>query len=330
MTLPSRATAVAHPNIAFIKYWGNADPELRIPSNGSISMTLGGLESRTSVAFGLGSGMDEVFIGGGPASDDATARVVRVLDRVRDLAGRHDAARVDSFNSFPTGAGIASSASAFAALALAASAAAGLNLDPRTLSRLARRGSGSACRSVFGGFVEWIAGGDDESSFALPLAGEDHWDLHDLVALVHRGAKTVGSSEGHRRAGTSPLQGARLEDAPNRISQCRRAVLERDFAALADVMERDSLLMHAVMKTSVPAVDYSSAATRELIRAVPQWRADGLAVAFTQDAGPNVHVICLASDAPTVADRLRAFPGVLEVIGATPGGPAWVERAESG
>ncbi len=331
MSALGRATAVAHPNIALIKYWGNADPVLRLPSNGSISMTLSGLETRTTVDFLPDLESDHVIIGGQPANPEAAARASRVLDRVRELAGTPRAGDVKSVNSFPTASGIASSASGFAALACAAAAAAGLDLDPPELSRLARLGSGSACRSVYGGFVEWLPGTDDASSFSTQIAPPDHWDLRDVIAIVDRAAKQVSSSEGHRRASSSPLQPSRVREAPLRLAACRRAILERDFAALVQVVEQDSDLMHAVMGTSVPPIDYASPVTRALRLAVPTWRAQGLAVAYTQDAGPNLHLICPATDSQVVFDRLRSFPGILDILVAGPGeAPRLQEANDSG
>ncbi len=206
------ATAQSHPNIAFIKYWGNREPVLRIPANGSISMNLDGLETRTTVAFEASLAQDQLTLNDQPASEEARRRVSALLDRVRRMAGVDLCASVESRNNFPTGAGIASSASAFAALSLAASAAAGLQLNERECSRLARTGSGSACRSVPGGFVEWQAGTDDESSYAYSLAPAEHWDLVDCVAVASQTHKPTGSTQGHALADSSPLQAARVAD----------------------------------------------------------------------------------------------------------------------
>ena len=207
-------------------------------------------------------------------------------------------------------------------MAVAASAAAGLQLSEAELSRLARLGSGSACRSVPGGFVEWALGADDRSSYAYSIAPADHWDLRDVVALIDVEHKAVGSTEGHAVADTSPLQAARVATAPDRLAQARSAVLARDFAALADVVELDSLMMHAVMITSSPVLMYWQPATIAVMHAVRQWRANGLAACTTIDAGPNVHVICTAEAADEVALRLRVIPGVRQVITARVGGPA--------
>jgi diphosphomevalonate decarboxylase len=220
------------------------------------------------------------------------------------------------------GAGIASSAAAFAALALAASAAAGLKLSERELSRLARQGSGSACRSVPAGFVEWQVGETEQDSYAYSIAGPEHWDLVDCVAVVATGHKPVGSTEGHALAGSSPLQSARVADTPRRLEVCRQAIQTRDFGALAEMIELDSNLMHAVMMTSQPPLFYWQPASLMIMNEVCAWRQAGLPAAYTLDAGPNVHVICEAAAAAAVRERLLNMPGVQTVFSARPGGPA--------
>jgi diphosphomevalonate decarboxylase len=232
-------------------------------------------------------------------------------------------AQVESENNFPTGTGIASSASAFAALSLAASRAAGLSLSETELSRLARRGSGSACRSVPGGFVEWQAGDTDQDSYASSLAHAEHWKLADCVAIVSQQHKETGSFHGHALADTSPLQAARLSSAEQRLGQCRQAVLQRDFDSLAQVMELDSHLMHAVMITQNPPLLYWQPATLAVMHAVQGWRKQGLAACFTIDAGPNVHVICPAENAAQVGTKLAQIPGIQNVLSAEVGGPAF-------
>jgi diphosphomevalonate decarboxylase len=227
-----------------------------------------------------------------------------------------------SASDFPIGAGLASSASAFAALTVAAARAAGLSLTPTELSRLARHGSGSACRSIFGGFVEWLPGADDRTSFAAPLAGADHWALADLIAIVSGEAKPIGSSEGHRLAPTSPLQAARVATANSRIEKCRGAVLRKDFALLAAVVELDSHMMHAVMQTSTPPLLYWSAASITVMTAVRDWRLAGLDIAYTLDAGPNVHCLCPAAEVDLVSERLLSLPGVIQVLQAGVGAEA--------
>jgi diphosphomevalonate decarboxylase len=316
------ATAIANPNIAFIKYWGNCEAEARIPANGSISMNLGGLKTRTTVTFDTFLDSDDLTLNGEPAGGAALGRVSEFLNRVRRMAGINHFAHVESENNFPMGAGIASSASAFAALALAASKAAGLELDEATLSRLARTGSGSACRSIPGGFVEWLADGCDPDSGAVSIAPPAHWDLRDCVAIVSQEHKPTGSTEGHALAHTSPLQVARVDGAPQRLEQCRNAILARDFEAFAEVTELDNNLMHAVMMTSSPQLLYWQPTTIAIMHAVQNWRATGIAACYTVDAGPNVHVICERAYQEQVEAQLRQISGVQDVLVAYPGGPA--------
>lgn len=316
------ATALAHPNIALIKYWGNRDNDFRLPANGNISMNLEGLFTRTTVTFSESLKADRLKIGGKSVTGPGLERVSLLLDLVRQMAGINERANVVSENNFPSGTGIASSASAFAALALAASRAVGITLTERELSRLARRGSGSASRSIPGGFVEWYMGTNDKDSYAESLAPPEHWDLVDCVAILSREHKKTGSAEGHPLAPTSPLQAARVADAPRRIDLCRRAILERDFEALAAIVELDSDMMHAVMITSTPGLFYWQPASVAVMGAVREWRTDGLPVCYTVDAGPNIHVIGPREYIGETEKNLRNLPGVQDVLVAGVGGPA--------
>jgi diphosphomevalonate decarboxylase len=317
------AIALAHPNIAFIKYWGNRDNDLRLPSNSSISMNLNGLFTRTTVSF-TSSKQDALVINDREVSGKGLERVSFILDLVRKMANTNERAEVTSENNFPAGAGIASSAAAFAALALASSRAAGLTLSEAQMSRLARRGSGSASRSIPAGFVEWQAGTSDEDSYAFSIAPKDHWNLVDCVAIVSSAHKKTGSTEGHAIAGTSPLQNTRVSDAPRRLDICRDAILNRDFEAFANIIEHDSDMMHAVMMTSNPPLMYWQSATVEIFHQVREWRASGLPVGYTVDAGANVHVLCLGEYAKEVENNLRELPGVSDVLVAGVGGAARV------
>ena len=318
------ATAIAHPNIAFIKYWGNRDADLRLPFNGSISMNLDGLFTRTTVSFQRSLGVDELIINGNEVTGKGLVRVSDILGIVRQASGSDLRAEVLSENNFPTGAGIASSAAAFAALALAATNAAGLNWSEAEISRLARLGSGSASRSIPAGFVEWRMGNSDKESYAVSIAAPDHWNLADCVAIVSAGHKATGSTEGHAAAPTSPLQAARVLDAPRRLDICRQAVLNCDFEALAAVIEHDSDIMHAVMMTSQPALFYWKPATLAVMEAVREWRSSGMQTAYTIDAGPNVHVICTQENAARVSELLANIPGVTSVLMAKAGGAAHI------
>ena len=316
-------TAYAHPNIAFIKYWGNRDDALRLPVNGSVSMNLAALRTKTSVTFrdDLKDG-DVLTVNGQEVTGASLNRAAKFMDEVRRLSGEERFAEIVSENNFPMGAGIASSASAFAALALAGSAAAGLDLSERDCSRLARMGSGSACRSVPGGFCEWLYGSGDADSVSVSIAPAEHWDLTDLIAVISGEHKKVGSSAGHGMAATSPYQNARVADAPARIEKCRTAILNKDFAALAEVSERDCLLMHAVMMTSTPPLLYWEPASIALVKGVKAWREEGIPCFCTLDAGPNVHILCPSEAADEIRSRVERVPGVKDILSSGPGGKA--------
>ncbi len=308
------ATAKAHPNIAFIKYWGNSNSLLRIPANGSISMNLEGLFTTTSVTFDETLMSDEFFLNGVLQSKEETQRITQFLNHLRNMVNISTFASVKSENNFPTAAGIASSASAFAALALAATAALQIEFDETALSRLARIGSGSACRSIPSGYVEWQAGSSDEDSYAYSIAPPEHWQLSDCIAVVSSKPKKIGSSQGHEIAISSPLQNSRVADAPRRLSICRQAILQCDFDSLASIAEIDCILMHAVMMSSTPSLFYWAPATLEIIMEVQEWRRSGLPVFYTIDAGANVHVITESAYEKEVAFRLSQIPSVHHVI----------------
>jgi diphosphomevalonate decarboxylase len=319
---PMKATALAHPNIALIKYWGNRDHTLRIPANGSISITLGGLETVTTVALDESLGEDEFVLDGVQANKRARQRVGEHLDVLRSLTGSQIHARVESVNDFPAGGGIASSASAFAALTLAGASAYDLELDRPSLSRLARRGSGSASRSMFGGYVQLHTGEEDADAFSEQIAPPDHWPLVDLIAVVSQKHKRVGSTMGHRLAESSPLQPARVADASRRVAVCREAIQEKDFKALAEIVEQDSNMMHAVMQTSSPPLLYWRPETVALMLAVQKWREQGLDVCYTVDAGPNVHCLCTLESSAAVEQMLAEVRGVEEILKTKPGSGA--------
>jgi diphosphomevalonate decarboxylase len=318
------ATARAHPNIAFIKYWGNRDDRLRLPANSSISMNLDGLYAETTVIWDESLIQDVLNLNGQDKSGRELERVSAHLDVVRERMGINTRAGVVSANNFPTGAGIASSAAAFAALTVAAVGAAGIELSERELSTIARRGSGSASRSVPSGFVQWHAADSHESSYAESVAAPEHWNLVDVIAVVSTGHKEVGSTQGHPSAKTSDLQSARVAGAEERLRVCREAIVSRNFVSFAEVVEHDSNLMHAVMMTSQPPLFYWLPPTLTVMDSVRRWRADGLHVCYTLDAGPNIHCICVEEDAAEVRKRLQRLSGVLQVLEARPGGAAHI------
>ncbi len=313
----SRASARACANLAFVKYWGKRDAALNLPINGSISMSLDSAHTTTRVEIDTGLDVDEVWSSGEPAPRAFASRVITHLERIRSLAGSATPARVHTSNNFPAGTGFASSASGFAALTCAASAAFGLRLSRRDLSILARKGSGSSCRSIHAGFVEWHAGQDSDSSFATQLADAQHWNLVDLAVLVTEREKSVRSSDGHRLAGNSPFWHSRTLSIASRLAEVRQALLKRDFHRFGREVEAEALEMHAIMQTSAhergggwqSGIYYMAPDTLRLINAVQRWRRSGMEVYFTLDAGPTVHLVCLEDQFADVLDAVHSLEG---------------------
>ncbi|HZL21268.1 MAG TPA: diphosphomevalonate decarboxylase [Polyangia bacterium] len=332
------ATATAGTNIALVKYWGKRDEALNLPATGSLSLTLDRMGTRTRVAFDDGDGSsDRVTLDGAPADSQVALRVSAFLDRVRARAGISAHATVVTANSVPTASGLASSASGFAALALAATRAAGLDLPPAQLSELARLGSGSAARSIFGGFVEMDRGtradGADAVAHPLATAGDPTWDVRLVVAITAAGAKALGSTAAMKRtAQTSPFYPAWVAGVDGDLVAARAAIAGRDLPALGAVAERSALRMHASALAADPAILYWNPATVAAIARVRALREEPSPIAafFTIDAGPHVKVLCAAADADRVAAALTAVPGVLRTLVASPGpGARLVETAET-
>ncbi|MGW0882936.1 diphosphomevalonate decarboxylase [Streptomyces sp. NPDC002671] len=312
------ATAVAQPNIALIKYWGKRDERLVIPWTSSLSMTLDVFPTTTTVRLAPAAGADRVTLNGRHAAGETLRRVLDFLDLVRELAGRRERAVVDSHNTAPTAAGVASSASGFAALAVAASAAYDLGLDATELSRLARRGSGSASRSVFAGFSQWHAGGEadpDGSSYAEPVPVRG-LDPALVIALVDGRPKAVSSRAAMRRTvDTSPFYRPWAASSERDLIEMRLALGRGDLDAVGEIAERNALGMHATMLAARPAVRYLSPGTLTLLDRVLQLRQEGTPAYGTMDAGPNVKVLCHSADADRVAAALRdAIPSGSVVV----------------
>jgi diphosphomevalonate decarboxylase len=316
------AAAQAQPNIALIKYWGKRDAALNLPVVGSISITLDALWTRTRVRFDAALEQDQVSLNG--RSDPKEARRVSAgLDLLRARAGVNWRASVDSRNNFPTAAGLASSASGFAALIHAGSEALGLSLTTSEQSVLARRCSGSAARSIFGGYVEWAHGklADGTDSVAAPLLDAADWPLRVAVAITSTAAKEIGSSEGMRRtAETSPFQRAWIDSQEADLAAARKAILARDFDALAAISEHSCLKMHALALAAQPGLLYWNGATVECMRAVRALRGQGVPVFFTVDAGPQLKAVCAPEAIEMVRAALAAVPGVLNVAETGLGG----------
>ena len=319
------ATASANTNIALIKYWGKVDEVQAIPATSSLSLTLGGTRTTTTVSFDGGDGAaDSVTINGSSSSGAELARVSRFLDLVRSRSGITAAATVTSRASVPLAAGLASSAAGFAALAAAASRAAGMDLDDRELSRLARRGSGSATRSIFGGLVRWNAGHDDASSYAEPVACE--MDLAMVVVVLSQRYKPISSTRAMRATmSSSPLFPAWVEASGRDLQVALEAVRAGDLARLGEIVEGNALGMHATMIAARPGIIYWLPQTVAALHVIRSMREEGLPVWATIDAGPNVKVLTEGARAEEVAAALRDRLPTAAVSVRRPGGGARIE-----
>jgi diphosphomevalonate decarboxylase len=317
-----KATAVAHPNIALVKYWGKRYPALNLPAAGSFSLTLSGMSTRTTVRFDKGLDSDVFILNDRAIGGPTRERVSRFLDRVREMSGLRAHATVQTVNDFPTAAGIASSASGFAALAAAATAAAGLTLPCRDLSILARLGSGSAARSIYGGFVEMLPGerSDGADSHAVGFLPQDHWDLCCFVVLASSGKKPIGSTDAMTAtAHTSPYYQAWVHSVAPDIDAAKDAVRSRDLVELGRVAEHSCLKFHASAIASDPGILYWRGLTVELIHHIRRLRKSGLSLFFTIDAGPHVKVFCEAPARSAVRAMLNELDGVNKILETRPG-----------
>jgi len=312
-------TARAGSNIALVKYWGKRDTALNLPATGSLSMTLDALHTDTRLRFAERGDADRLELNGQPSDP---SRVSAFLDLFRALAGIDRCFVVSSSNSFPTSAGLASSASAFAALAVAANELLELDLSPTQLSGLARQGSGSAARSIFGGFVEMARGEqpDGLDSVASGLFDQAHWPLRLVIAVTSEEAKAVSSTRGMQHTvATSPYYPAWLDRVDSDLALARQAIATRDFGALCEVAEGSALAMHASAMAARPGVIYFKPATLACIETLRALKERGMPVGFTIDAGPQLKAICLPEHEAGVVRSLEAVPGVIRVLTAGPG-----------
>ncbi|MCO4762888.1 MAG: diphosphomevalonate decarboxylase [Myxococcales bacterium] len=313
----SRAAAFAPVNIALTKYWGKRDHEINLPLAPSISVTLSDLGTLTVVQPDESLEGNRMVVNDQPLDPKGLVKVGRVMRVVRQLAGTDVRAGIRAVNTVPTAQGLASSASAFAALAKAGASAYGLELDERTLSGLARTGSGSACRSIHGGWVLWHAGERDDGADSVSeqlLAPED-WPLRVVVAHIGEGPKKVSSTNGMKLSEqTSPFFDAWLKTCHQDVEDCKAAMINRDVQQLAHVVEGNALAMHATMMATRPGLVYWQPATIGVIHAVRRLREQqGLSCLFTIDAGPSVVVLTEAGDLPKVSAAIGAIPGVTRI-----------------
>ncbi|MFK7954966.1 MAG: diphosphomevalonate decarboxylase [Lysobacterales bacterium] len=313
--------AYAHPNIALIKYWGKSDLVTNMPSAGSLSVTLDTFSTQTQVEVGS----EDHFVLNGQPGGPQGQRIFSWLDQTQP---DRPPLVIRSSNNFPTAAGLASSASGFAALTVAVNVLLDLKLSASQQSVMARRGSGSAARSIFGGFVALDKGADSNTTFARPLVGKDAWPLKVVIAVTAAGPKKISSSRGMEQSRlTSPYYDAWNHQVPADLKVANDAIESRDFEALAQVSEGSFLAMHAVMISSRPGLLYMKPASLACIERVRELRAQGIAAFCTMDAGPQVKIICQPDAASAVESAVKDISGVLEVHSVGLGDGAYVEQS---
>jgi diphosphomevalonate decarboxylase len=336
-------TAYANTNIALIKYWGKragASPALNLPAVGSLSLTLDGFGTETTVALrdAHDASVDDnadVFVLNGVRQGALEAKkVTAFVDLVRARTGRSERVVVTSRNDVPTAAGLASSASAFAALALSASRAFGLELSSQALSSLARQGSGSAARSIYGGFVVLHRGVRDDGVDCVAEAVDDAGaeavgafadTLRLVVVRCAEGPKATKSTAGmDHTALTSPYFAAWVDTHQADLDEAQAALRSGDLEKLGEVMEHSTLKMHATTLAARPGFFYFEPTTIAVLREVQALRRSGIGAWATMDAGPHVKVLCRAVDAAAVSAAVSATVGVVGVDVCGPGKAARV------
>lgn len=296
----SIATAFAPTNIALCKYWGKRDTELNLPKTSSLSITLDGKGTTTTIRVVDSS--DNIIFNGKPIHSDSTfsRRLLAFLDlfRLKNPVRFH----IECDSNIPLSAGLASSASGFASIVLALNQLYGWQLSLEDLSILARLGSGSACRSLWNGFVEWKMGlkedGMDSHGYPIPKK----WpELCMGLLLINRGEKAISSRSAMERTQlTSPLYALWPKKVNDDLLLIKEAIATHDFSLLGKTAESNAMTMHAIMLSAWPSICYSQPATLAAMQQIWKLRQEGLEIYFTQDAGPNLKLLFLSDEIKTV------------------------------
>ena len=325
----NRVTARAHTNIALIKYWGKRDPQLFLPMNSSLSLTLDEFYTDTTVSV-IDGEVDQFILNGDLQNPIETNKITQFINLFREQTTTHTAVKVDSTNHVPTAAGLASSASAFAALGTALNDLFELGLDQTTLSTFVRQGSGSATRSLFGGFVEWQMGSktDGSDSYAVKVDQAD-WNITMLTIPVNTGKKEISSRDGMKlTVETSPFYPAWVEQAGKDLVAIKEAIATHDFITLGEITEANGMKMHGTMLGANPPFSYWEPLTVNVLQRIREIRNQGFDCYYTMDAGPNVKVICPADQADQIKQLLdKTFPENPTIISGV-GRDAYILSAE--
>lgn len=327
--VPMHAKARACADVALTKYWGKKDEVLRLPENGSISMGLDALVTTIDLQLHIDGTPSSLTING-KLQEAKLPRVANHVERIAQLAvqrgtldgktAKKVTATVRSHNSFPPSTGLSSSGSSMAALTLAATHALGLELSSKELSILARQASGTACRCMIGGFIEWLDGDTSETSYSIQLHAPDYWNIRDVIAIVDQSAKLVSSTEGHTAAQSSPFFQTRLQKLPAKMAAVRQALRDKDFAQLGELVEAEALEFHSILLTSQPSYIAWKPGTIDVMLAVQHMRREGTPAYFTINTGFNIHVLTLPEHQDVVQRHLRQLSTVQDVILSGVGG----------
>lgn len=299
--------ARAHTNIALIKYWGKADEDLILPMNNSLSVSLERFYTETKVTFSESYTEDTLVLNGETVNAAESKKITRFMDMLRAKTNTTLYSYIESENFVPTAAGLASSASAYAALASACNEALQLGWSDKELSRLARRGSGSASRSIFGGFVEWEKGYDDTTSYSFPIDA-DRWedDLAMIFVVINNKSKKVSSRAGMSLTrDTSRFYQYWLDHVDEDIAAVKEAISRKDFKGLGEVIEANGLRMHATNLGAQPPFTYLVPESYQAMEVVHQCRELGYPCYFTMDAGPNVKILVEKHNQAHVIEQLH-------------------------
>lgn len=327
-----KITVRTNSDIALVKYWGMKDTVNIIPANSNISMSLTGLQTVTTVQFDPALSADDITIDGDHLAIDV-ARGVKLFDQIRQRAlaagilHKPIYAKLVSQNNFPKSTGLSSSASGFAALTLAACHSLGWKLSNQEMCQLTRFGSGSACRSLFGGFIEWHTAENVTDSFAETIFPADHMDIRDLSVIVSVGHKDISSAEGHLRAYSSIFFPTRLQNIEKKLTAVRTALAKKDFEALGELTEAEALEFQSILFTSHPAILMLEPGSLQIMHRVQELRQKGIPVYFTMNTGFNIHVLTLPEFEEQVSQELAALSDVKEIIHSQVGqGPQFLQQ----
>ncbi|MBR4414287.1 MAG: diphosphomevalonate decarboxylase [Aeriscardovia sp.] len=303
------AVAKAHANIALVKYWGKKNDDLRIPWCSNISMTLQDYWTETRFIPQPQKSSRTFFLNGEEIHDDAASRVIRYIDRLQQHYHLTGGYTIISNNHVPLSAGFASSASGFAALAGSFAAAYELDVTQRELTRLARLGSGSASRSIYGGFVKWVAGTDHQSSFAYPLDEYPSCNITVISVTLNTRGKKISSTEAMRRSVASPYFPTWVTECNQCCTFMETAIHNNDFTTIGQLAQQNAIEMHAMTLCTQPGFTYFTPQTLAITNFIQQLCDNGLECYWTCDAGPNPKILVQASHQQEVITQLTAaFP----------------------